>query len=301
MSPENKKLIIIAGPTGIGKTALSIELALQYQTEIVSADSRQVYRQMNIGVGKPSEKEMKKVPHHLVGHVDLHDHYHAADFERDALGCLEKIYHQHHTAILCGGTGLYIQTLCDGMDEVPPADMALRHQLEERVMAEGIAFLQAFVREKDPELAATMDMQNPKRLIRAAEVITVSGRTYTSFRQGRKVERTFEPIFICLDMERDALYERIRQRVDAMLAAGWLEEAENLRAFRHLKALQTVGYRELFDFLDGKADWSSTVELIKTHTCQYARRQLTWFRRDKRYVWLKNEDIKGYLEDKLPG
>ena len=295
-----KKLIIIAGPTGIGKSALAIELALEYQTAVVSADSRQVYRQMSIGVGKPSEEEMKTVPHFLIGHVDIHDHYHAADFERDALRCLEEIYASKDTAILCGGTGLYIQTLCDGMDEVPPADMALRQQLEDRVRAEGIAFLQDLVQEKDPELAATMDMQNPKRLIRAAEVITVSGRTYTSFRQGRKVSRPFEPIFICLDMERDTLYKRIHQRVDNMLAAGWLEEAQGLMAFRHLKALQTVGYRELFDYLDGKADWSTTVELIKTHTCQYARRQLTWFRRDKRYVWLKNEEVKAYLEDTPP-
>lgn len=296
-----KKLIIIAGPTGIGKSALAIDLALEYQTAVISADSRQVYRQMSIGVGKPSEEELNTVPHYLIGHVDINDHYHAADFEWDALRCLEEIYATKDTAILCGGTGLYIQTLCDGMDEVPPADMALRQQLEDQVKAEGIAFLQAMIQDKDPELAATMDMQNPKRLIRAAEVITVSGRTYTSFRQGRKVSRPFEPIFICLDMERDTLYERIRQRVDNMLAAGWLKEAQGLMAFRHLKALQTVGYRELFDYLDGKADWSTTVELIKTHTCQYARRQLTWFRRDKRYVWLKNEEVKAYLEEMLPG
>jgi tRNA dimethylallyltransferase len=298
---SSKKLIIIAGPTGIGKSALAIDLALEYQTAVVSADSRQVYRQMSIGVGKPLEEEMNMVPHYLIGHVDLHDHYHAADFERDALKCLEEIYATKDIAILCGGTGLYIQTLCDGMDEVPPADMALRQQLEDRVKAEGIAFLQAMIQEKDPELAATMDMQNPKRLIRAAEVITVSGRTYTSFRQGKKVSRPFEPIFICLDLEREALYERIRQRVNSMLAAGWLEEAQGLMSFRHLKALQTVGYRELFDYLDGKTDWSTTVELIKTHTCQYARRQLTWFRRDKRYVWLKNEAVKAYLEAALHG
>ena len=290
-----KKLAVIAGPTGVGKTALSIELALQYRTEIISADSRQVYEQMKIGVGRPSEEELSKVPHHLIGHVDIASHYHASSFEKDALKVLESIYEGKEIAILCGGTGLYIQTLCDGMDEVPPADMQIRNQLEDQVKLEGMAELQAFVRENDPELAATMDMQNPKRLIRAVEVMKVSGRTFSSFRKGNKAQRNFEPIYICLDLPREELYERIRQRVDTMLEEGWLEEARSLYPSRHLKALQTVGYRELFDYMEGIHDWPTTVGLIKTHTCQYARRQLTWFRRDKRYVWLKAEEVMPYL------
>jgi tRNA dimethylallyltransferase len=293
-----KKLIVIAGPTGIGKTALAIELAMHYSTEIISADSRQVYRQMKIGVGRPSEEEMSKLPHHLIGHVDISTHYHASSYEKDALKALESIYQRKDIAILCGGTGLYIQTLCDGMDEVPPADMQIRNRLEEQVRQEGIAGLQDFVRQNDPELAANIDMQNPKRLIRAVEVMKISGRTFSSFRKGQKAQRNFEPIYICLDMPREELYARIRSRVDAMLEAGWLDETRLLYPFRYLKALQTVGYRELFDYIDGKMDWPTTVELIKVHTCQYARRQLTWFRRDKRYVWVKAEEVLPYLNSR---
>jgi tRNA dimethylallyltransferase len=252
---------------------------------------------MNIGVGKPSADEMNVVPHHLIGHVDIATHYHASSFEKDALSVLDAIYQNKNIAILCGGTGLYIQTLCDGMDEVPPADMQIRQQLEEQVKQEGIAGLQDFIRHNDPELAAKMDMQNPKRLIRSVEVMKVSGRSFSSFRKGQKAQRDFEPIYICLDMPREELYARIRTRVDKMLSEGWLEEARSLYTFRQLKALQTVGYRELFDYIEGKTDWPATVELIKTHTCQYARRQLTWFRRDQRYVWLKAEEVEGYLKN----
>lgn len=278
---------------------MAIELALHYTTEIISADSRQVYEQMKVGVGRPSEEELSKVPHHLIGHVDIATHYHASSYEKDALKALESIYQRNDIAILCGGTGLYIQTLCDGMDEVPPADMQIRNRLEEQARQEGIAGLQEFVRQNDPELAANIDMQNPKRLIRAVEVMKVSGRKFSSFRKGQKAQRNFEPIYICLEMTREELYARIHRRVDTMLEAGWLDEASSLYPYRHLKALQTVGYRELFGYIEGVKDWTNTVELIKTHTCQYARRQLTWFRRDKRYVWLQADEVKGYLVGRI--
>jgi tRNA dimethylallyltransferase len=294
---SNKPLLfVIGGPTGVGKTAAAIELAQKINAEIVSADSRQVYQQMSIGTGWPSEEELATVPHHLLGHVDIHQHYNASEFERDALMCLKDIWARSKHAIVCGGTGLYIQTLCDGMDEMPPADMSIRNELEERFLKEGIGFLQDFIKIHDPVLIPQIDMQNQKRLIRAVEVIMVSGMPYSSFRKGSRVERDFEPMYFCLNLPREELYARIRQRVLKMIENGWEEEARLLYPERHLKALHTVGYRELFDYFDGETDLATAIDLIQTHTCQYARRQLTWFRRDSRYVWVSSADeLMGHL------
>lgn len=290
MEEDAKKLIVVGGPTGVGKTALAIELAQHFTAEIISADSRQVYQQLKIGVGRPSDTELNSVKHHLIGHVDIEQHYNAADFESDALQCLKEIFSKNQTAILCGGTGLYIQTLCDGMDALPAADLELRAQLEAQFHSEGIAFLQEYIQTHDPELMSSIDMQNHKRLIRAVEIMMISGEAYSSLKKGRKTTREFQPVFFCLSMNRDVLKQRINKRVDQMIEEGWLEEAKTLFDKRHLKSMQTVGYRELFDFIEGKSSWESTVELIKTHTWQYARRQLTWFRRDERYTWVESKD-----------
>jgi len=288
---ESKRpLIVIGGPTGVGKTAAAIEVALKIGAEIISADSRQVYQQMSIGTGRPSAEELASVPHHLLGHIDIHRHYNASDFEREALSCLQDIWSRGRQAIVCGGTGLYIQTLCDGMDEMPPADMKIRNELEERFSQEGIGFLQDYIKAHDPDLIPQIDMQNQKRLIRAVEVIMVSGQPYSSFRKGRKTDRDFEPIYFCLNLPREELYAKIRQRVLKMIDNRWLDEAQALYANRHLKALHTVGYRELFDYFDGNTDLPTTIDLIQTHTCQYARRQLTWFRRDSRYIWVSSAE-----------
>jgi tRNA dimethylallyltransferase len=293
---NKRPLIVIGGPTGVGKTAAAIEIALKLDAEILSADSRQVYQQMSIGTGRPSQEELATVPHHLLGHVDIHRHYNASDFERDALLSLEDIWSRSKHAIVCGGTGLYIQTLCDGMDEMPPADMNIRNELEERFLKEGIGFLQDFITLHDPDVIPQIDMQNQKRLIRAVEVIMVSGMPYSSFRKGGRVERDFEPMYFCLNLPREELYARIRQRVLKMVEDGWEAEARLLYPERHLKALHTVGYRELFDYFDGKTDLATAIDLIQTHTCQYARRQLTWFRRDSRYVWVSSADgLMGHL------
>jgi len=296
MNPDCQ-LIVIGGPTAVGKTALAIALAQELDTEIVSADSRQIYRQLNIGVGRPSPEELAAVPHHLIGYADIHQHYHAADFEQDALRVLDEIYSRQNTAILCGGTGLYIQTLCDGIDDIPSADPVIRQQLEERFLSEGIGFLQDFVREKDPDLVPVIDMQNPKRLIRAVEVCLQTGERYSSFRKGKKATRNFSPRFFCLHTERAQLYGNIRKRVLQMLQDGWVEEARELLPYQTLKALHTVGYRELFDYLEGKVSYQDTIELIVTHTCQYARRQLTWFRRDPRFHWVTSlEEVRNSLK-----
>lgn len=188
---SKRPLIVIGGPTGVGKTAAAIEIASKLNAEIISADSRQVYQQMSIGTGRPSQEELETVPHHLIGHVDIHRHYNASDFEHDALMSLEDIWSRSKHAIVCGGTGLYIQTLCDGMDEMPPADMNIRNELEERFLKEGIGFLQDFITLHDPDVIPQIDMQNQKRLIRAVEVIMVSGMPYSSFRKGSRVERDF--------------------------------------------------------------------------------------------------------------
>ena len=293
-------LIVIAGPTAIGKTATAISLAQKLNTEIISADSRQVYREMEIGVGRPSKAELNAVKHHLIAEISIHQHYHAVDFEKDALKILNHIYSENKTAIVCGGTGLYIKTLCDGLDDMPEIDKNIRKQLNQRFEKEGIGFLQEFIKKHDVELVAYIDMMNHKRLIRAMELILQTGQPYSSFRKKKKVERAFEPILFCLYDDREKIRTNIAKRVGDMLENGWIEECKNLYEYRSLKALQTVGYKEIFDFLDGKFSLEETKELIITHTYQYAKRQLTWFKKDKRYVWVKSlKEIELYLEQNL--
>ena len=284
------KLIIIGGPTAIGKTRAAIQLAQRLGTEIISADSRQIYRQLAIGVGRPTEEELKTAKHHLIGKIDIHQHYHAADFEKDALTLLENIYTQHPYAIVCGGTGLYIQTLCDGIDEMPEVNTAIREQLNARFTQEGISFLQNYIYQHDPQLVASIDMHNHKRLIRAVEIMEQTQRPYSTFRKSIKKERFFEPIFFCLYDEREQIKKNITSRIELMLTQGWIEECQKLLPFKHLKALQTVGYKDIFEYLEGKITYPEMKQLILTHTNQYAKRQLTWFKRDARYHWVKNLD-----------
>ncbi|MCO5233691.1 MAG: tRNA (adenosine(37)-N6)-dimethylallyltransferase MiaA [Chitinophagales bacterium] len=282
------KLIIIGGPTAIGKTSLAIELAQKFNTEIISADSRQIYKQLNIGVGRPSPIELSQIKHHLIACIDIHQHYHTADFERDALQILDNLYLKKDVAIVCGGTGLYIQTLCDGIDNMPTIQPEIRHKLNQQYEKEGIEFLQEYIRKNDPETLAFIDINNPKRLIRAVEVMQQTQEKYSSFRKGLSIQRNFEPIFFCLFDEREMIRKNIEARVLKMLQEGWVEECISLLPYRHFKALQTLGYREIFDYLDQKITYQEMVHTITLHTQQYAKRQLTWFRRDKRYHWVKN-------------
>lgn len=281
-------VIVIGGPTAIGKTKMAISLAEHLDTEIISADSRQIYHQLKIGVGRPSDEELARVKHHLIGTVDIQDHYHAADFERDALQILDNIFQEKSTAIVCGGTGLYIQTLVDGIDQMPDVDPQIREQLNNRFEKEGIEFLQKIILEKDPELISSIDMKNHKRLIRAAEIIIQTGQPFSILRKNNIVQRPFDTRFFCLYDDREIIRSNIEKRVYEMIDEGWVEECENLLPFKHLKALQTVGYKEIFQYLDGQLDWDTTQQLIITHTYQYAKRQLTWFKRDARYSWVKN-------------
>ncbi len=297
MHNKQKKLVVIGGPTAIGKTKIAIQLASFLNTEIISADSRQIYRQLKIGVGRPSVQELKTVRHHLIGSMDITQHYHAADFEKDALKILDDIYLTKNIAIVCGGTGLYIQALCDGLDDVPKTDMSIRAELNHRFDAEGILFLQNFIREKDPVLFQTIDLQNHKRLIRAAEVIIQTGKPFSYFRKGQKSKRNFTPVFFCLYADKKTIRTNIEKRVHQMIEDGWIQECLAIEKYKDLKALQTVGYKEIFRYLDGNIGYDEMTELIITRTYQYAKRQLTWFRRDERYQWVTNlEEIKNSLE-----
>lgn len=288
MPTKTPQLIVIGGPTAIGKTSLAIELAQKLQTEIISADSRQIYKQLNIGVGRPSKDELSQVKHHLIANIDIQQHYHTADFERDALKILEDIYTEKEVAVVCGGTGLYIQTLVDGIDNMPEIQIEIRQQLNKRFEEEGILFLQEFIQKNDPELLSSIDINNPKRLIRAVEVMQQTQEKYSSFRKGVAVKRNFDSHLFCLYDEREIIKSNIEKRVLKMLQDGWVEECQSLLHFKHLKALQTVGYREIFDYLDGKYNYQEMVQATTIHTQQYAKRQLTWFKRDKRYQWVKN-------------
>jgi tRNA dimethylallyltransferase len=275
-----KKLIIIGGPTASGKTDCAIQLAQHFGTEILSADSRQFYKEMSIGTAKPQLSDLAKAKHHFIGNLSIHDAYSVGDFERDALAVLDTIFETHDTAIMVGGTGLYIRAVCEGLDVFPEVPLPIRDEFEAIFENEGIEPLQKLLQEVDYEYFIKADIHNPMRLIRALSVWKVSGKPFSSFRLGNKVERNFTPIYIALDLPREVLYDRINRRVDLMMAEGLLEEAKSLYPFKHLNALQTVGYSELFAHFDGEMTLEEAVDKIKQHTRNYAKRQMTWFRKN---------------------
>jgi tRNA dimethylallyltransferase len=271
----------------VGKTELAIALAKEFRTEIISADSRQFFREMNIGTAKPTASQLAEVKHHLVNSHSIHDDYNAGRFETDALECVLDIFSSHEVAILCGGSGLYIDLVCKGSDEMPPRNPVLREALTKTYNSEGIQALQEKLRALDPEYYKVIDLNNPHRLIRAIEVCMESGRKYSEMRSQKKSERPFRIIKIGLEDEREKVYQRINDRVEEMMRNHLLDEAKSLFSFRQLNALQTVGYTELFDFIDGKISLDEAVLLIKQHTRNFAKRQWTWFKRDKEITWFR--------------
>lgn len=296
-------LIVVAGPTAVGKTELCVRLAEHFGTEILSADSRQLYREMNIGTAKPSPDEMRGIPHHFIDTLPITAHYNAADFERDGLAMLETIFQTKQTAILTGGSTLYIQMLTEGMDEMPAAEPEIRQQLQEVFQTQGLASLLKQLDILDPVYAATVDRANPQRIMRALEVCLQTGLPYSSFRQGKKAARPFRMLKIGLNRDRAELYARIDQRMDAMLQNGLVEEAQRLYAYKENNALQTVGYKEVFGWLEGQYDEAEMVRLLKRNTRHYAKRQLTWFTRDPEYHWFHPQDfdqIVAWVEQQLP-
>ncbi|MDX5321773.1 MAG: tRNA (adenosine(37)-N6)-dimethylallyltransferase MiaA [Bacteroidota bacterium] len=279
-----KKLIVLGGPTASGKTKLAIELAKALHTEIINADSRQFYQEMSIGTAVPSAEELAEVKHHFIQSHSAETPLSAMDFEEQAMPLVEELFKQHDYVIVCGGSGLYLQALAEGLDPLPPADLEYREQLEAQLAQEGVQSLAAMLMEKDPEKAASMDLKNPRRVIRALEILAAPPLEPAS----PKKERTFQIIPLFLNLDREQLYQRIDDRVDQMMEQGLYEEAQGLLPLRDSSALQTVGYRELFDHFDGKMDLETTVAKIKQHTRNYAKRQLTWFRNKGNYQEVQN-------------
>lgn len=271
-------LLCILGPTAVGKTAAAITLARTLGTEIISADSRQFYREISIGTAKPTAEELAAVPHHFVGHLSINDTYTAGDFERDALRKLEQLFTTHQTVVAVGGSGLYVKALVDGLDDMPQANEPLRRELNLLYDTQGIAPLQQQLLELNPQLHAQTELLNPQRVMRAIEIALAMQAGFVPNR--KKYPRNFRVIKVVLQLPREVLYQRINQRVDAMMQEGLEAEARSMLPYRHTYALQTVGYTELFEYFDGQHDLPTAVTLIKQHTRNYAKRQLTWFKKE---------------------
>ena len=291
----SKFLIIVGGATATGKTEMAIKLAQHFETEILSADSRQFYREMTIGTAKPNTEELAAAKHHFINSLSIHDEYSVGDFEQDALQLLDAIFEKKDVAIMAGGSGLFIRAVCEGLDEFPDVPNEIRDQLDLDFEKNGLEFLQKELAERDPEYFEKVDQQNPVRLIRALSVIRVSGQPFSNFLNQEKPKRSFTPIYILLDMDREKLYDKINRRVDLMMEKGLLEEARSLHAYKKLTSLQTVGYQEFMRYFDGNWTLEKAVEMIKQNSRRYAKRQMTWFR--KRPYWKRFEsgDFEGVI------
>jgi len=289
---KGKRLIVIAGPTAVGKTGLAIRLALLLKTEIISADSRQVFRELEIGTTKPSPEELAQVPHHFVGIKSIQEEYDAGQYGRDALAMLDRLFEKYDNVILCGGSGLYIKAVCEGLDELPVVPVGVREKIMAEYKEKGLTWLQKQVEENDPDYFMTVDQRNPHRLVRALELNYASGKPIAELRHEKKQYRPFAIVKIGLDLDRAELYNRIDQRMDNMIEAGLFEEAERLYPLKNLNALQTVGYQEIFGFLDGNYDKEEAIRLLKRNSRHYAKRQLTWFRKDKAVRWFRPDQVQ---------
>jgi tRNA dimethylallyltransferase len=290
-------LLVICGPTASGKTGFAIEVARHFGTEIISADSRQIYKEMNIGVARPTPDELATVPHHFIASHSIHQPLSAGQFELAAIPVIERLHQQHPVVVMAGGSGLFIKAVTVGLDDLP-GDVQVRNELQAILDKEGLAWLQDEVSRKDPEFFAGADSQNPRRLLRALEVITITGLPFSALRTGTSKQRPFNTCFFAPDIPRDALYARINMRVDAMISDGLEQEAHALLPYRQLSALQTVGYSELFDYFDGKTDKATAIEKIKQHSRHYAKRQLTWFRKEQELEWITPENFTAAVVQK---
>jgi tRNA dimethylallyltransferase len=286
MTTGQATLLVITGPTAIGKTGVAIRLAQELNTEILSADSRQFFREMSIGTAKPTKEELNSIPHHFINSLSIKDDYDAGKYEQDALFLLNKLFLKYSVVILCGGSGMYVDAVCKGFDQLPEVEEAQRKKLNDIFETQGIHALQSLLREHDPDHYQYVDLNNPHRLIRALEITLSTGIPYSSLRRGKTAERPFRIVKIGLNTDRDLLYKRINERVDAMMTEGLLEEVKALNPYKKLNALQTVGYKELFDHLEGKYSLEDAVSLIKQNTRRFSKRQMTWFRKDESIVWL---------------
>lgn len=287
---SNKKIIIVVGPTAVGKTAVAIQIANHFDTEIISADSRQCYKELNIGVARPSVDELNTIKHHFIASHSIQDEVTAVDFEQYALQKAELLFQKHDVAVMVGGTGLYIKAFCEGLDSIPDIDATVRQQIITNYEEKGISWLQNQLQEKDSAYFEAGEMKNPQRMMRALEVIESTGNSIIFYRKGQKLERDFSIIKLGLELPKEKLVERINRRVDIMMEEGLLEEVKSLSAYKNLNALQTVGYTELFDYLDNKMLLEEAIGRIKISTRQYAKRQLTWFKKDTAINWFRPDE-----------
>jgi tRNA dimethylallyltransferase len=293
-----KTLIVITGPTAVGKTALCLEIAQHFGIPIINADSRQIYRELKIGTASPTDEQLRQVPHYLVGTLSLQDYYSASLFEQQVLEILNKEFQKHDIALLTGGSMMYIDAVCDGIDDIPTVDDETRNMLKRRLADEGLEALVEELKILDPEYYDIVDKQNPRRVVHGLEICLMTGKTYTSFRKKEKKQRPFHIVKIGVNRPREELYLRINQRVDQMMADGLLEEVRSVYDQRNSNALNTVGYKELFDYIDGRWSLEEAVERIKGNTRRYARKQLTWFKRDADIQWFhpeQQQEILNYI------
>ena len=302
MSTDQNFLLLVVGPTAVGKSDLCIKLAKKFQTEILSCDSRQFYREMNLGTAKPSLEELQAIPHHFINSLSIKDPYDVQQYEKEALVLLEQLFKQHRVVVMTGGSGLFADAIQFGLDDIPAVAVELRQEIIQEYQEKGMGWLQSEVARVDPDYFAVVDRDNPQRLMRALEVCRGTGFPFSSFRVKKKVERPFQVIKIGLDLPREVLYRRIDQRMDNMVASGLFEEAASLFAQQELNALQTLGYSEIFGFLEGKYDRDETLRLLKRNSRRYAKRQLTWFRKDTSLVWFDPshyEEVLVYVSDQM--
>lgn len=295
-------LIVIVGPTAIGKTELCIELAKSLNTEIISADSRQIYKELNIGTAKPDKEALEEIRHHFIGTKSIHDYYTAGMFELDVLEKLRDLFSKHNQIIMTGGSGLYINAVCEGIDALPRVDPEIRNKLIDQYEKEGIQSLRQDLKKLDPDYYEKADLKNPKRLLKALEITVMTGKPYSSFLTRSKKTRPFNILKVGLYKEREELYENINKRVDKMIDEGLLEEAKELYKHKRVNALNTVGYKELFEYLDGNITYKRAIELIKRNTRRYAKRQLTWFSKDEEIKWFQPDEkvkIREYIHQNI--
>lgn len=297
-----KTLIVIIGPTGIGKTSTSIALADHFKTEIISADSRQIFKELNIGTAKPTARELASIKHHNIGSHSIHQYYSAWEFEQDALALSAKLFRLHNQVLMTGGSMLYIDALCKGIDDLPTIDEELRENLYKQYQNEGIESIRRQLKQLDPTFYNQVDLMNHKRVIHAVEICLMTGEPYSKLRTNTIKERPFNMVKIGLEMEREEIYQRINKRVDHMIEEGLIEEARGLYPHKQLNSLNTVGYKELFDHFDGMHNLEKAIELIKRNTRRYAKKQLSWFKRDKEIVWFhprETNKIISFIEQNI--
>lgn len=295
-------LIVLIGPTGVGKTELSLSIAEHYHTSIISSDSRQLYKDLKIGTAAPTPAQLARVPHYFVGTLELTDYYSAAQYETEVLKKLDELFQAHPVVVMTGGSMMYVDAVCKGIDDIPTVDKDTRELMIHRYETEGLDQLCAELRVLDPEYYRIVDLKNPKRVIHALEICYMTGKTYTSFRTRTQKERPFHIVKVGLTREREELYQRINQRVDEMMKEGLLEEAKRVYPYRQLNSLNTVGYKEIFKYLDGEWDLPFAIEKIKQNSRIYSRKQMTWFKRDAEITWFhpeQKEEVLRFIDSQI--